>query len=187
MFSFISIGGNVDDSINRRGRGPYVFRLHGQTYHSMGSLLPKEGTPPKFAQLYIYDTENEVKNRARALSNSLSSSAPSRACDRYSKDSEQNIRIKLVAKRGTDGRTYNLPTANEVASLIVGDFDTCAEQRDIVIEKHREGLERINIFHPLYLPLQYPLLMSYGQDRYHLEIPHRKKPGQHVMGKKDKM
>ncbi|GJU91462.1 hypothetical protein Tco_1303885, partial [Tanacetum coccineum] len=106
---------------------------------------------------------------------------------RYSKYSEQNIRIKLVAKRGTDGRTYNLPTANEVASLIVGDFDTCVEQKDIVIEKLRKGLERINIFHPLYLPLQYPLLMSRGQDRYHLEIPHRKKPGQHVMGKKDKM
>ncbi|GKF34717.1 retrotransposon-like protein, partial [Tanacetum coccineum] len=93
----------------------------------------------------------------------------------------------MVAKRGTDGRTYNLLTANKVAGLIVGNFDTCVEQRDIVIEKHREGLESINIFHPLYLPLQYPLLVSCGQDGYHLEIPHRKKPGQHVTGKKDKM
>ncbi|GJT10490.1 ATP-dependent DNA helicase RRM3-like protein [Tanacetum coccineum] len=167
----------VDDSINRRGRGPYVFRLHGQTYHSMGSLLPKEGAPPKFVQLYIYDTKNEIENRASSLSHSSASSAPSkskhpvdrdiirqlkdvldtlsdlvktfrRACDRYSEDSKQNIRIKLVAKRGTDERTYNLLTANEVAGLIVGDFDSCVEQRDIVIEKHHEGLERINIFHP---------------------------------------
>ncbi|GJX96053.1 uncharacterized protein Tco_0351851 [Tanacetum coccineum] len=186
MFSFTSMGGKVDDSINKKGRGPYVFHLHGQTYHSMGSLLPKEGAPPKFTQLYIYDTEKEVENRAKALRDiikqvkdvleTLSDLVKTfrRARDRYSEDSEQNIQIKLVAKRGTDGRIYNIPTANEVAGLIVGDFDTCVEQRDIVIEKHREGLERINIFHPLYLPLPYPLLMPCGQDGYHLEIPHRK-------------
>ena len=67
MFAFTSIGGKVDDKINRQGRAPYVFRLHGQTYHSIGSLLPESGAPPKFAQLYIYDTENENDNRARAL------------------------------------------------------------------------------------------------------------------------
>ncbi|GJU26067.1 hypothetical protein Tco_1164688 [Tanacetum coccineum] len=51
MFSFTSMGGKVDDSINRRGHGPYVFRLHGQTSHSMGSLLLQAGAPPKFEQL----------------------------------------------------------------------------------------------------------------------------------------
>ncbi|GKC53906.1 hypothetical protein Tco_1076651 [Tanacetum coccineum] len=86
MFSFTSMGGKVDDSINRRGRSPYVFCLHGQTYHSMGSLLPKEGAPPKFAQLYIYDTKNEVENRARALSNSSSSLAPSKSKHPIDKD-----------------------------------------------------------------------------------------------------
>ena len=94
-----------------------------------------------------------------------------RARDRYTEDTEQNIKIKLIAKRGKDGRNYNLPTANEVAGLIVGDLDSCAEQRDIVIDKHDEGLQRINIFHPMYLPLQYPLLMPRAQDGYHLNIP----------------
>ncbi|PWA64610.1 hypothetical protein CTI12_AA340600 [Artemisia annua] len=41
-----------------------------------------------------------------------------RARDRYTEDAEQNIKIKLIAKRGKDGRNYNLPTANEVAGLI---------------------------------------------------------------------
>ena len=57
-----------------------------------------------------------------------------------------DTRKTLVAKRGKNGRNYNLPTANEVAGLIVGDFDSCAEQRDIVIDKFGEGLQRINIF-----------------------------------------
>ncbi|GJW10927.1 ATP-dependent DNA helicase PIF1 [Tanacetum coccineum] len=189
MFAFTSMGGKVDDSINRRGRGPYVFLLHGQTYHSMGSLLPQEGAPLKFAQLYIYDTDNEIENRARAFNNSSGSSGRSnskhpidrdimnevkdvldassdlvktfrRARDWYNEDNKQNIRIKLVAKR---------------------DRETNIQSSDL-----QRGLERINIFHPLYLPLQYPLLMPCGQDGYHLEIPRRKKYGEPATGKKDK-
>lgn len=67
MFAFTSMGGKVDESVNKTGRAPYVFRLHGQTYHKIGSLLPEQGSPPKFAQLYIYDTENEIENREKAL------------------------------------------------------------------------------------------------------------------------
>ena len=109
-----------------------------------------------------------------------------RARDRYNEDSEQNIRIKLVAKRGKEGRQYTLPTANEVAGLIVGDFDTCVEDRDIVLEKRDGPLQRINIFHPMYLPLQYPLLFPCAQDGYYLGIPHRKKSGQPATDKEDK-
>jgi len=36
--------------------------MNGQNYHQIGSFLPVSGNTPKFAQLYIYDTENEVRN-----------------------------------------------------------------------------------------------------------------------------
>lgn len=62
MFCFTSMGGKIENSINDGG-GPPQFILSGQNYHRMGSLLPEEGSPPKFAQLYIYDTSNEVDNR----------------------------------------------------------------------------------------------------------------------------
>lgn len=39
MFSFTSMGGKVDDSINKK-RGPKTFKLSGQKYHQIGSLLP---------------------------------------------------------------------------------------------------------------------------------------------------
>nr|GEX68627.1 uncharacterized protein [Tanacetum cinerariifolium] len=203
MFAFTSMGGKVDNSVNRRGRGPYVFCLHGQTYHSMGSLLPQEESV-FYNNIHVLFSSNSSGSSGRSNSKNpidrdimnevkdvLDTSSDlvktfSRARDQYNEDSEQNIRIKLVAKRGRDGQTYNLPTSNEVASLIVGDFDTCIEQRDIVIEKHREGLNRINIFHPLCLPLQYPLLMLCGQDGYHLEISHRKKYGEPAIDKKYK-
>ncbi|KAL3618781.1 hypothetical protein CASFOL_037443 [Castilleja foliolosa] len=56
----------VDHTINK-GSGPRIFRLHGQNYHLIGSLLPEDGTTPKFAQMYIYDTENEVLNRKNSV------------------------------------------------------------------------------------------------------------------------
>jgi hypothetical protein len=30
-------------------------------------MLPKDGDAPKFAQLYIYDTDNEVANRIHSV------------------------------------------------------------------------------------------------------------------------
>ena len=62
MFAFTSPGVKVNTSYNI-GRGPPIFCIHGQGHHLIGSLLLMANNSPKFAQLYIYDTENEVKNR----------------------------------------------------------------------------------------------------------------------------
>nr|GEV52344.1 helitron helicase-like domain-containing protein [Tanacetum cinerariifolium] len=64
MFAMTSFGAKIDKSINT-GRGPYVFKVSGQVYHWIGSLCPSPGDLPRFLQLYIYDTENEVENRMR--------------------------------------------------------------------------------------------------------------------------
>ena len=66
MFAFICMGGRVDASINR-SKGLYVFRMSGRNYHHIGFLLPEVGKKPQFAQLYIYDTENEIDNRINTL------------------------------------------------------------------------------------------------------------------------
>lgn len=61
MFSMTSLGATVDESVNN-GRGP-VFKVPGQIYHWIGGLCPPENKTPRFLQLYIYDTQNEVQNR----------------------------------------------------------------------------------------------------------------------------
>ena len=60
MFAFTSMGGRVDNSINKGG-APYIYRLNGQNHHVFGSLIPNNGDDPKFCQLYIYDTEHEFE------------------------------------------------------------------------------------------------------------------------------
>ncbi|CAH1435801.1 unnamed protein product [Lactuca virosa] len=162
MFSFTSMGGKIDSSINR-GNAPYIFRLGGQNYHSIGSLLPPDGSQPKFSQLYIYDTDNENSNRQRCFGGEKHQSTLI--------DNDIIEDLKLIRDR--DGRTYNLPTASEVAALIIGDISDSVENRDIVVETKSGFLQRIGEFHPSYLPLQYPLLFPYGDDGYSVDILHR--------------
>ncbi|XP_057725620.1 uncharacterized protein LOC130941219 [Arachis stenosperma] len=67
MFQFTSMGAKIDRSINR-SKGPATFILCGENYHLMGSLIPPEGNVAKFAQLYVYDTQNEIQNRMNIFS-----------------------------------------------------------------------------------------------------------------------
>lgn len=80
-----------------------------------------------------------------------------------------DLRLKLISDRATDGRIYNLPTASEVAALIVGDVDT-PSNRDIILETQSRKLQRINELHASYLGLQYPLLFPCGEDGYRHDV-----------------
>jgi hypothetical protein len=77
----------------------------------------------------------------------------------------QDVKLKLIADRKTDGRIYNKPTVSEVAALIVGDIDS-ASHRDIILQGQTGSLQRIDEFHASYLGFQYPLLFPYGEDGY---------------------
>ncbi|XP_076905357.1 uncharacterized protein LOC143561098 [Bidens hawaiensis] len=162
MFAFTSMGRKVDSSINR-GNAPFVFRISGQNYHSIGSLLPENGSKPKFSQLYIYDTENEVSNRQCLFR---------MARDRFQENPHANLKLRLIGRRQQDGRTYNLPSSSEVAALIVGDIGNI-EPRDIIVETKTGSLKHISELHPSYVPLQYPHFYIYGDDCYRVDTPHR--------------
>ncbi|XP_058764578.1 uncharacterized protein LOC131638036 [Vicia villosa] len=180
----------LDNKYNN-GCGPPTLRIQGQSCHRIGSLLPSEGQKPKFAQLYIYDTENEVENRMDGLRNptnidpeifqQLSSmlyehnthaKSFQREKERINSDNVHNLKLRLISDRKTDGRIYNHPTMSEVAALIVGDVDT-AEERDIIMEKRSGKLKRIDEFHAIYLAYQYTLIFPYGEDGYRPDVAHR--------------
>ncbi|XP_061348566.1 uncharacterized protein LOC133293951 [Gastrolobium bilobum] len=68
------------------------------------------------------------------------------------------------------GRIHATIKASEVAALIVGDIDSVMGDRDIIIETQDRVLQRIDVKHPLYLGLQYPLLFPYGEDGYRDDV-----------------
>ena len=53
IFAFSSSGAKIDTSV-LKGKGPAIYKIHGQLCHLIGTLLPMPGKPPKFSQLYIY-------------------------------------------------------------------------------------------------------------------------------------
>ncbi|KAF1892366.1 hypothetical protein Lal_00010831 [Lupinus albus] len=146
------------------------------------------GIAPKFAQLYIYDTENEIQNRFARLRDQgqLDLEIVSRlsamldeynthvksfrmAKERYQHESMSDLRLKLIADRVIDGRIYNMPTVSEITALIVGDVDN-PSKRDIILEKQNGKLKRINELHTSYLGYQYRLLFPYGEDGYRHDV-----------------
>ena len=44
-------------------RGPPVFKVSGSMYHLSPNVLPEPGVEPKFAQIYIYDREQQANYR----------------------------------------------------------------------------------------------------------------------------
>ncbi|KAF5789263.1 hypothetical protein HanXRQr2_Chr09g0369091 [Helianthus annuus] len=82
MFSMTSFGANVDEHVNC-GSGPYVFKIGGQIHHWIGSLCPPDDERPRFLQMYIYDTDNEVSNRLNCFSNEGNSTLSSMDFDSY--------------------------------------------------------------------------------------------------------
>ena len=56
-----SHGAKADYSV-MDGKGPYTFRMHGQNYHAIKTLLPDKESKPRYAQLYVDDIEHEVDN-----------------------------------------------------------------------------------------------------------------------------
>ncbi|KAL4590686.1 hypothetical protein LXL04_003627 [Taraxacum kok-saghyz] len=186
----------MNDNFNSEG-GPYTFRLSGHNYHRIGTLLPTHADGrPKFAQLYIYNTENEVYNCIYSIQNFTPSSgyevmfrdilrelidmldrhnslvqAFRMARGRFFESTMPPVRLRLIGSRTTDGRVTNLPPVSEIVALVPGDANE-TNNRDVLIEERGTGhIKRISKLHPKYMALQYPLLFPYGEDEYSLHIP----------------
>lgn len=84
-----------------------------------------------------------------------------------------SLALRLFRKRANDSRMHNIPTADEVAGLIVGDFEDSDIGRDVIVHDTSLGFTRIHETHVLFLPLQYPLIFPLGENGWEPDIPHR--------------
>jgi hypothetical protein len=63
-----------------------------------------------------------------------------------------------------------VPTADEVAALMVGDGSEAVDRRDVFLAQQAGPLQRISELHVGYMALHYPLLFPYGEDGWHPNI-----------------
>ncbi|GJV38779.1 hypothetical protein Tco_1417219 [Tanacetum coccineum] len=109
----------------------------------MGSLLPAEGVPLRYAQLYFFDIQHEIMNRMSAFmekktSDKVEESTVTRLIQMLDRSNalsksfrmakewcrshhSQDFSLRLLSER-TSSRQYNAPTMSEVTALIVNDF-----------------------------------------------------------------
>ncbi|SAM09603.1 hypothetical protein [Absidia glauca] len=190
-FAFTSLRCEVEN----RNMSFMPFQIHGEMYHMQGPLMAENDNTAKYAQLYIYDPQYASSIRAsnnsdlnEEIINGLSSmlheknphvqlykTAHELLMNTESNSSEvpfvricPSITIELVA--GSDRRTENLPTSDEVAGIIP--YERTAEGfRDIRIYlRNVEGVHShtsISQNHALYMPLHYTLLFPMGGLGWH--------------------
>ncbi|CAF1905864.1 unnamed protein product [Brassica napus] len=150
-----------DDAIINMGKGPKVFKLHGENFHLIGSMKPKPTESAKFSQLYIHDTENEVQNRIAALSGN---SQKSKIREDLVEELMNMLRDSNVHVKTFRSAMDRFNDEGEREELSLENMD----KRDIILEKNSGKLKRISELHPCYLPLQYPLIFPYGEDGFRL-------------------
>lgn len=176
-FSMTSFG--VKGEITRGARMP-TFRIQGQIYHRIGSLLPVSGAEPNFLQVYfVGDSRAQADRRChlfpgakrhivRLLQYLLKSSNSlvrefKMALDRMPADHYRAVIRADRTPAGEHERRFNAPTSDEVAMVVV---DGGEYKRDIVVYKSNNQLQRNYEMHPHYDALQYPLLFWTGMSTY---------------------
>ena len=187
MFAMTSLGAEVDKSVNR-GRGPYVFKISGQLYHYAGGMCPEQGKTPKFLQLYIYDTDNEVNNRLENMQrngeglrrdiveglieflddhNQLVQLFRT-ARNKMAEADIPSFKIKLFGLVGS--RQHELPSGDSIGAIVFEGGPDVESNFDVVIQQHSGTAQRINKLNPSYMSLHFPLIFIYGEDGYHVDL-----------------
>jgi hypothetical protein len=161
-FAMTSLGCNQDNSINRNGGGPWVFKVYGHVCHESGSLMVFPEMTPVYAQLYIYDLQEALEYcRNNGANSALDAGTMQTLQDVlyhhhegvhlyhqafdmiHDMGLDQCCMIALWFYEESDCRHYNLPTdtSNEIAMIIPGDGDQPTSARDIILHKQGSGLQ----------------------------------------------
>ncbi|GFU30354.1 uncharacterized protein TNCV_2327031 [Trichonephila clavipes] len=150
-----------------------TFKIRGQVYHKMGSLLPMPNEPHKYLQIYFMggeDSGSALANRvnARCDYNNLDSLYARRIVSELDALlNEHNELLKIFKSHmhqlqsdnyaivinpdktpaGEHIRRFNAPVLDDVAGIMVGD---CTAAREIVIRRRNNILQFIADTHRSY-------------------------------------
>ena len=203
--AFTSLGVKIDRSVYGPG-GVYIFRIQGELCHRIGSLLPAPLDHPAFAQIYIFDADPQRQADIRmshhldllhrptllALQDMITQYNPyfmafKMARERLIEHDSIALHLKTIDMPHLDQRRYNRPTASEIAVVMVGSGEeSTSGKRDIIIQKRDGPLQRVSQLHSSYCPLRYPLLFTYGEQGWHLNMNHIRKYFIHEIALADK-
>ncbi|AQK54412.1 Retrotransposon-like protein [Zea mays] len=92
------------------------------------------------------------------------------AKERLTEHADEEFIIRIIGAKEGDPVQYDMPTTDDLAMLLIGDFSLETFKRDIIIETRNSELKRISALHPAYMALQYPLLFPYGERGFQIGV-----------------
>src|SRR6267142_6595162 len=176
-FAFASFTTNKEN-LNTNGGGPWIWKTGYMVYHSISSLLPPDGEPLQYAQLYFHDPVDALNFRMNRNTNLRPDIMVTlqellihfnryvqpyfHAYEVLHDNPAQELAICLISDPSTDQRRYNQPSVDEVAIIIPGDDSRVVDPREVVLRLRTGGLRHISDLHSAYAPLHYVLLFPHG-------------------------
>ena len=179
VFQMTSFGCN---EVSMAGFNP-SFRIQGQVYHLIGSIVPTQGESYKFAQIYFIGNEDSEVATRSAIVDGLKPDIIRgllhednhyvemfKVAKEIFEEDDTPTDVKIVineTKRpsGEHSRRYNRPLSDDIAVLMPND---ATSNRDIVLHYRDGGSRHISELHRSYDLLQYPLLFPFGTDGWHV-------------------
>jgi hypothetical protein len=149
-------------------------------------LLPEENKEPRFAQIYIFDTDYQI-DRRNAIFPDLDSEVLMLMQDvlqesnpfviQFMAHNESMVRSAatqtfalIIGEERQPNRQYDRPTNSEVAVLMLGDGDDVNGLRSSIILKRGGGLQFVSQLDPRYDPLHFVLLFVFGHNDWSLRL-----------------
>ncbi|CAF2065126.1 unnamed protein product [Rotaria magnacalcarata] len=185
--AFASLGAQIAAPTTRE---PYCVRIHGQIYRRIGALHPGADQRAQYGQLYILDSALALQERMgnvgnyrcnenimKMLGNVMTRISPFTAAFKMMHEVEQEeihrskrekrapASVRMIFNnnyRMRDQRRYNLPRANEVAAVSIGDNGEVPNYRHVAVHPRGQSLQTISILQPHCDPMTYPILFPHG-------------------------
>ena len=168
------------------------FKIQGQVYHCIGSLLPKDGEQHKFLQVYFMGDSHSEADRRKSIASSTKPTIIHSLQDMLHRNNRlvsifknnlqklqnnpqpQNHKVVIRPDKAPPGEhrgRHNAPRSSTEVAVVIVDRSAEPASRDIILEHKSKALRRVSEIHPFYDSLQYPLLFPYGEEGYSIDVP----------------
>eukprot|EP00794_Sanderia_malayensis_P017148 gene17148-biopygen14755 len=178
------------------GRGVPVITIHGKAYHMTGVQEPNENRTAQYAELYIMDTRQAMRQRVdnnqnlkeniiQLLQNELMAVNPFGQHYQAMGDIlEEQRRLAVennepiptfkmvVTGRPNQDRRYDNPTAREIAAIYTAHDGGAPNPADREFQARTKDGTYMKLYatEPTADPMTYPLLFFYGERGYNVDI-----------------
>ena len=161
-----------------------TFKIQGQVYHRICSILPMSNSNHQFLQVYFMGEHSKEINQECVIMPDIRKEIVEQlqhllyehnryisffktALEKMPNDEYKIIIHADKTPKGDHRGRFNAPTTDEVAVIMVGSE---YEKRDIILEKKNNTLKRVTETHRSYDALQYPIIYWQGEDGYNFGI-----------------